>query len=156
MTPAGRRSEAGTSPPATTHPSAWSGFRDRVPATVAQLAPLRSALVDWAAAIGLTGDVASELVLAGYEAMTNVVEHAYGEGSGVLDLEASRPQARGSVVVIVRDQGHWRPPPPGPRLLGGRGLALIEALADNVVIDRSDRGTTVRMCWPYHSKRQAA
>ncbi|MGH2603834.1 MAG: ATP-binding protein, partial [Dehalococcoidia bacterium] len=49
----------------------------RMPATSGHLTALRHALAVWADASGLAVDLGAALVLASYEAPTNVAEHAY-------------------------------------------------------------------------------
>jgi len=48
----------------------------------------------------------------------------------------------GAIELRVRDFGSWRAPRTGSQ---GRGLGLIEALMDEVEIDRGPAGTIVRM-----------
>ncbi|SEF37395.1 Anti-sigma regulatory factor (Ser/Thr protein kinase) [Amycolatopsis pretoriensis] len=116
--------------------------RRAVPATPQQLATLREQLDGWALRSGLSSETHEALQLAVYEAMANVVVHAYRSAAGVLDLLAS---IRGdSVVVIVADRGRWQPAArPGP--LHGRGLPLIRALSATAVIEATAAGTTVTM-----------
>lgn len=91
---------------------------------------------------------AYDIVLAVYEAMANVVEHAYGpaatgRGRRVFDLQATFDAPR--LEVAVRDHGTWSESSPGP--LRGRGLPLIETLSDDVTLSSADSGTTVTMAW---------
>jgi len=121
-----------------------------VPAAPDQLLPLRHRLGTWAVAAGLTGDHIDEVILAGDEAMSNVVCHAYPHDRavpGTFDLLASYRPDLGTVHVTVRDRGRWRPEPADPGPLHGRGLVLIRALAHHVTFDRSGDGTTVHMTW---------
>jgi anti-sigma regulatory factor (Ser/Thr protein kinase) len=46
------------------------------------------------------------------------------------------------VKVAIRDFGNWRAPRGTHR---GRGLLLMEGLADGVEIIRSDEGTTIEL-----------
>ena len=119
-----------------------------VPATPDQLLPLRHRLGTWAAAAGLTSDHIDAVILAGDEAMSNVVCHAYPEDDpGTFDLIASYRPDLGTVHVTVRDRGAWRPEPADPGPLHGRGLVLIRALAQHATFERSADGTTVHMTW---------
>jgi serine phosphatase RsbU (regulator of sigma subunit)/DNA-binding response OmpR family regulator/anti-sigma regulatory factor (Ser/Thr protein kinase) len=81
-----------------------------------------------------------DLEVAWSEACTNVVRHAYGPADATFEAGAS---VDGSAISLqVRDTGGWRPP---RGRHGGRGLALMRQLCDQVLIDRRDDGTTVTM-----------
>ncbi len=82
----------------------------------------------------------ADLEVAWSEACSNVVRHAYGPAEASFDASASRVGNR--VLMKVRDTGQWRAP--GNRS-GGRGLPLMEELADELVIDRQAESTTVTM-----------
>lgn len=116
-----------------------------VAAVPAQAGILREVLADWARQCGLPGDLVADLTLASYEAMANVVEHAYDdEEDGTLTVVATRgPDV---VTVTVADTGRWRDADSRPQ--GGRGLRLIRGLAPDTGIATSPTGTTVRMAWP--------
>jgi anti-sigma regulatory factor (Ser/Thr protein kinase) len=119
----------------------------RVPATAEQIRTLRHALTGWAERAGLTGSQVDDLEIASYEAMANVVCHAYpGRVAGALELHATRKHGRVHVSVI--DHGRWQAPPSDPGPLHGRGLPLIHSLTADVHIDATEHGTTVRMTWP--------
>ncbi|HEV7647326.1 MAG TPA: ATP-binding protein [Actinophytocola sp.] len=125
-------------------------IHQRIPADAGQLAEMRHALGRWAAGIGMPGEKREELVLAAYEAMANSVEHAYARsagdpGSGEVELHAART-VDGSVVVTVSDHGTWKPPEESDGIRG-RGIPLMQALADDTTITSVDAGTTVTMTW---------
>jgi anti-sigma regulatory factor (Ser/Thr protein kinase) len=85
------------------------------------------------------------VVLSGYEALANVVEHAYGvDDGGAVELHATRVGRE--VTVVVVDRGRWQVPSAGP-VDGGRGLALIHGLSTRTDVSSTDRGTTVTMTW---------
>ncbi|WP_410631601.1 ATP-binding protein [Amycolatopsis sp. cmx-4-83] len=113
-----------------------------VPAVAGQLVLLREHLDAWTERAGLDQQARQTLLLAAYEAMANVVVHAYRGADGVLDLHACD---RGDVVVVtVADHGRWQPAArPGP--LHGRGLPLIRALSAEAVVEKNAAGTTVTM-----------
>jgi len=116
-----------------------------VPGDPERLALIRHSLAQWAAAAALPPDDVDDLVIAVYEAMANVLDHAYDRPQRCyFDLHAVRTDDR--VEVVVADSGHWRTPPadPGHR---GRGLALIRRLADHVDLRHDECGTTVAMSW---------
>jgi anti-sigma regulatory factor (Ser/Thr protein kinase) len=81
-----------------------------------------------------------ELEVALSEACTNVVRHAYGPRQATFDVRASRDGD--TVELTVRDHGSWRPPR-GQH--GGRGIALMRAICDEVIVDRRAEGTQVTM-----------
>ncbi|MFE7900019.1 anti-sigma factor RsbA family regulatory protein [Streptomyces sp. NPDC057424] len=105
----------------------------------------RHVAVGEGARLGLVGVKLDDLALATAELTTNSVVH--GGGSGVLRVWAEH----GYVVCEVRDEGHLtdllagrRPVPRDQR--GGRGILLVNLIADLVRVHRGDSGTTVR-CW---------
>ncbi|MGA5202846.1 anti-sigma factor RsbA family regulatory protein [Streptomyces variegatus] len=109
------------------------------------LSHARHMAVGEGARLGLVGVKLDDLALATAELATNSVVH--GGGSGVLRLWAED----GYVVCEVRDEGHLadilagrRPVPRDQR--GGRGVLLVNLIADLVRVHRSETGTTVR-CW---------
>jgi anti-sigma regulatory factor (Ser/Thr protein kinase) len=115
-------------------------FRFRMPAEPAELARMRRALGRWLRGIGVELEDTNDLVLACAEACSNAIRHAYGPSAGTVDIEAHRDD--GAVEVVVRDFGRWRQ---RRGREGGRGLALIEAIAPSMRIERSERGTVVTM-----------
>lgn len=115
------------------------------PSLRGQLRWVRHRVADWAAGVGMTQDDVDDLVLATYEALANVADHAYPDGPGDAWLEAER-SAPGELTVIVSDHGRWRTPPVDPGLRG-RGMTLIAALAERVAVQRDVCGTSVVMHW---------
>lgn len=121
-------------------PFRWSG-----PAIAVRLGEVRRAVENWAEHAGLPADLIEQLALACYEAMANVVEHAYaGVAPGLLSVQVS--VSSGLVAVLVEDQGKWRVPDSGTGFRG-RGLLLIKGLADEVTVTAAEHGTAVRMRW---------
>lgn len=137
----------------TAHPACARGEPDselcyrEVPATPERLPGLRNALAEWAGTAGLDAEQVERLILASYEALANVVAHAYPDGSGVLDLEARLLRDPARVEVTVTDYGRWRPDSERRRELGGRGLILLRSLAEHAEVSTGGEGTTVRMSW---------
>ncbi|WP_167113273.1 ATP-binding protein [Amycolatopsis viridis] len=119
----------------------------KVPARSRNATILRHLLTRWANAVDLPEDTTDAIALAAYEAMINVVTHAYPAGAdGPMELSA---ELRGATVdVTVSDRGRWEPPAPDPGPLHGRGLPLIRALSERADISPGPGGTTVRMRWP--------
>lgn len=118
-------------------------------ADASELARLREAIADWIDPLGVRSTDALGVTLAACEAATNVVEHAYvdrlpGRVGLVADLDGS-----GAIRITVDDDGTWRTPGGGP---GGRGISLMRAVCDEVVIDSGAHGTSVALTLtPRHS-----
>ena len=117
---------------------AADALRLRLPAEPATLGAMRSALRRWLAAMGVDERAAYRIVLAANEAAANAIEHAYAATTAEFEVTAARE--RGAVVVSVRDWGRWRAPRDEHR---GRGLQLMEAMMDEVRVERQADGTTV-------------
>ncbi|MBF6170455.1 SpoIIE family protein phosphatase [Nocardia blacklockiae] len=118
-------------------------LRVDVPAEASRLAALRRELAAWLSAAAVPQELAADLVAAANEACSNSIEHAYlGSAPGRMELTADCKLDR--VTIDVTDTGVWRPLPadPGPR---GRGIAMMRALTDELVIDDTGDGTHVRM-----------
>ncbi|HET6663177.1 MAG TPA: SpoIIE family protein phosphatase [Acidimicrobiales bacterium] len=109
-----------------------------VPAVASSLQEIRAAAKRWLTNVGAGVEDVMDLLLAVGEATSNVVEHAYGPKGGMVHvrLELQRPD----VVVTVRDTGRWRSPRGDNR---GRGTHIIQAVTDEVTIDRRRDGTEV-------------
>ncbi|MFJ1455946.1 SpoIIE family protein phosphatase [Nocardia sp. N2S4-5] len=118
-------------------------LRVDVPAEAGRLAAVRRELAAWLSAAAVPQELAADLVAAANEACSNSIEHAYlGGAPGRMVLTADC--AINQVTIEVTDTGVWRPLPedPGPR---GRGIAMMRALTDELVIDNTGAGTSVRM-----------
>lgn len=106
----------------------------------------RTALRSWLAATAVDDETSADVLLAAGEAVANAVEHAYFEAEpGMVELTFERDRHTG-IVLVVRDFGSWRRP--GASIERGRGLGLIRAVMDEVDVDVSAQGTTVRMHRP--------
>jgi anti-sigma regulatory factor (Ser/Thr protein kinase) len=121
-------------------PFRWEGR-----ASADRLTEVRRAIQEWARRAGLPADLIEALALASYEAMANVADHAYADGSPgtVSVLVSASPKA---LDVLVADGGRWQAPDADPGFRG-RGLLLIRGLAEDVTVTSTDQGTTVRMSW---------
>lgn len=122
----------------------------RAPATDTDAALLRREFRAWIGCL-TDRDTADDLALAVYEALANVVDHAYdhrplevGPGEMRLHALASCPLLTGrDVVVTVVDQGRWRPAAdPGWR---GRGLPLMRRLTHVTSVTTGHEGTVVQL-----------
>jgi serine/threonine-protein kinase RsbW len=119
-----------------------------VPAAPEALRRLRHDLLAWVVATGVANGRAQDIVLASYEALANVADHAYGgKGPGVADLDAAVHEDR--IEVVITDHGRWRTPEldPLPVSVRGRGLLLVRASADRADISSGEEGTVVTLAW---------
>ncbi|GAB3007998.1 histidine kinase [Amycolatopsis acidiphila] len=123
-----------------------ASFERSFPAEPGSLAVIRAALREWFEPLGLSRNLAQDVLVAVGEACTNSIEHAY-PGAEDAEVGLSADHTGGSLTVVVRDSGTWRIPPPDNHVLRGRGLDMMRALAETVTIDTSGAGTTVTMQW---------
>jgi anti-sigma regulatory factor (Ser/Thr protein kinase) len=105
---------------------------------------VRRTVRQYARSCGLATDRVEALELAVSELATNSIRHGGGSGSLAMWVED------GAAVVEVSDAGHLadpltgrREPPPAEH--GGRGLYLVNQLADLVQLRSAPTGTTVRV-----------
>lgn len=102
------------------------------------LSSVRVAVSEWLVSTDLTPDRSFDLVLAVNEAASNIVAHAYRDGSGTLEIEGKILD--GAIVVRVNDRGAWRP---WHATDGGRGYPMMRALVDSLEVSSSGSGTEV-------------
>ena len=116
----------------------------RFPARPDEMAPARAALRRWLTIAGATPQLACDALLAVGEAITNAVEHGHRDNpDGQITL---RSTVSGTTVRLsVTDTGRWKPPNPSPDSTRGRGIALMRAVMDDVMVEPGADGTTVRM-----------
>jgi serine/threonine-protein kinase RsbW len=110
----------------------------------ARLSHVRAQVATWAGGLGLSVDAVDDIVLATHEALANVADHAYPDGEGEAELDAACEG--GEIRVVVRDHGRWRAPPSDPGWRG-RGMVIIQGLAEDVDVHRTHSGTSVAMRW---------
>ncbi|MEU9831672.1 ATP-binding protein [Streptosporangium sp. NPDC048047] len=98
---------------------------------------------------GLLGDghpLCDDAVLLTSELATNAVEHATGPNSGPREFLVTMAFVGRGVLVTVQDPGSSQipcPRDPGPDAAGGRGLALVDALAARWGFHRDSIGTVI-------------
>jgi PAS domain S-box-containing protein len=125
-----------------TYRQAPTPLRLSLPAVPASLAGMRRSLRLWLAASGVSPVVSSQVTLAASEACSNAIEHAYGgDPAGQVRLAADICGPR--LEIVVADDSTWKPSVAG----GGRGqgLPMMRTFMDDVVLEPSAHGTTVRM-----------
>jgi PAS domain S-box-containing protein len=115
-------------------------FSAEFPTEPHALASMRSLLRRWLRHAEGTEQEIAEITTACGEAATNAIEHA-GSASGTPFEVLGRLQGR-EIDIVVRDYGAWRAPRSDDQ---GRGLSLIEALMDDVEVEPTPEGTSVRM-----------
>jgi anti-sigma regulatory factor (Ser/Thr protein kinase) len=113
-----------------------------LPARPSSLHKARRSLRRLSRAAGLDDDRTFALEVAVGEAINNVIEHAYGPAGGIVQVCAWRDGD--AIVVEVRDHGRWRSDRPDGAQRG-RGIRLMQGLADSVDFRRAPEGTTVRL-----------
>ena len=109
-----------------------------------QLESIRSDLRAWLNDLLVTDEDTTALTLAVSEAAANSIEHGFSPRSpGTVRVQANLT-TRGDVLLVVADDGAWRPPitKAGTR---GRGLAMVAEAVDDFTIDAEPTGTVVRM-----------
>lgn len=123
-------------------PSAFDAklFRMELPALPDSLSTLRNALKQWLTRIGGTSEEIFAVVTAVGEAAANAIEHAYGPGDAVFDVEA-QVEAE-NLAITIRDKGQWRAPRGHPR---GRGMEMMRAMMDTVEVVTDHNGTILRL-----------
>lgn len=106
----------------------------------------RNLLRDWLSRVPVDAPETDDLVLVASELCANAVRHASGSPGGV----ALRARAEGDDIVIeVDDDGRGLDAltpfdeVPDPRQEAGRGLFLVQALTDEVTVERRAPGTRV-------------
>lgn len=121
------------------------GLSLTVPADARHATLLRHRLRDWLGDHRLSPDACADVLLATYEAIANVVDHAYRDTAhdqqpGLVALTARLTDT--AVTVTVSDHGTWRTVSGEPSTRG-RGLELIRRVARQVDVDSDAGGTTV-------------
>ncbi|HWH30670.1 MAG TPA: SpoIIE family protein phosphatase [Mycobacteriales bacterium] len=135
-----------------------TGFERHVSADLTGLSRMRHDLAGWLEDSGVDSRTGRDVVLATSEAVANAAEHGSDRSPDRhvrvrARLERHRGSSRGdaggdgdpgsdggTVVVEVHDGGRWRTPTASPER--GRGLQIMGALVDDVVVESAD-GTTV-------------
>ncbi|MBE1468564.1 ATP-binding protein [Kibdelosporangium phytohabitans] len=111
-----------------------------------QVRRARCAIEGWSQQLGVPAVQEQDIVLAVDEAVSNAVDHAYPDTDGRLCLFAACTTAARALRVIVADKGLWRPPPVEPGFRG-RGLMMMQRLAEVFRLSHGPNGTTVMMGW---------
>lgn len=132
------------------HPQHTVGDMDlalTVPADPAAASQVTAQVGSWLGrSVHIDTERTSDIVLAAYEALANCADHAYrgAANSGLMTLEATYDWSTQTVRICVTDRGHWTDPAANPvNVARGRGLRLMKALCDNLIVNGTESGTTV-------------
>lgn len=121
-------------------PEGASAFCRRVAADPRSLGPLRRELHSFLQGAGLSDRQTTDAVLLCDEAVSNAIEHGYrADREGDVAVEARLVDDE--LLLTVRDFGSWRQVP--ARGGGGRGIALMRAISDDVGFTSTRTGTRV-------------
>jgi serine/threonine-protein kinase RsbW len=114
-----------------------------LPARAENVAVIRHAFGGLGEALDVPEQTLADIKLAVTEACTNVVVHAYRDGEGLMEVDASLREDR--LAIVVRDEGMGMlPRADSPGL--GLGLPLIATLAESLELGTGEReATEVRM-----------
>ncbi len=120
-----------------------------VPANLESLAVVRAAIARALEQHGWADDCASRVVLATSEATANAVEHGSVPGE-LVEVVYRVDEERASVRVLDSGHGHgWEPPDahtlPEDHRDRGRGLVMMERLADCMEVVTDGPGTELRL-----------
>jgi serine/threonine-protein kinase RsbW len=129
-------------------------IRLTIPAKPEYITLTRLALTGLARLRPLPQDVLGDLKLALTEACTNSVRHAYEGGEGVVEILYELHDDK--LVVEVSDRGEGFTPPVDPEMPdelseeGGLGIAIIQALSDELEIGERAGGGGSRLRFVKH------
>jgi serine/threonine-protein kinase RsbW len=128
-----------------------------VPAKPEALPVVRDLLGCFARSVGADDEGADAIKLAAHEAAANVVEHAYAEATGELEVEARAEGGELTIVVsdtttvVIADSNGHSPQLPGGTAENGRGLPIIKRLAEELEVRHSE-GTHAEMTFAIRSR----
>jgi serine/threonine-protein kinase RsbW len=118
--------------------------RHTLPAIPTTVPMIRHELDRVLESLGIASERAADIRLALTEACTNVVKHAYPDGSQPGEMVITFEASAQALIVSVADTGRGIDGPSRQPGLGV-GLPLIEVLADVVTTAHLRPGTSVRM-----------
>jgi anti-sigma regulatory factor (Ser/Thr protein kinase) len=126
--------------------SADHSFTTVIPASLAHLADARQSLREWLSEIGVARPRETDILLATGETVTNAIEHGCdGDSSKTVSVEAF---VRGTIITTtVSDPGQWSGDSSASQRgqYRGRGLTMINGMADRVNTHRGPDGTRITL-----------
>jgi len=123
-----------------------TSFVATVSADLAQVTAVRHRLRKWLADLDVGAMLEHNIVLGVSEALTNAIEHGNElDAQKSVSIEIFAHPA--AINATISDLGHWTLDPEAsrPKPERGRGLTLINGLADRVDTNRSPYGTNVHL-----------
>ncbi|MGA9493613.1 MAG: SpoIIE family protein phosphatase [Mycobacterium sp.] len=126
--------------------SAARSFATVVPATLDCIADVRHRLRDWLSGVGVDPRRESDILLATGEAVTNAIEH--GSSADAHKTVSVEVFVRGpAITATISDAGQWSGDSSASQRSQkrGRGLTMINGLADGVKTTRTAGGTQVTL-----------
>jgi anti-sigma regulatory factor (Ser/Thr protein kinase) len=130
--------------------SSTRSFATVVPATLGHIAEARHRLRDWLAGVAVNPHRVADILLATGEAVTNAIEHgSCGDPTKTVSIEAF---VRGhTVTATVSDAGRWSGDSSASQRnqQRGRGLTMINGLADHVKTARTAHGTRLTLSFEH-------
>ncbi|ORV19591.1 SpoIIE family protein phosphatase [Mycobacterium celatum] len=126
--------------------AAARSFATVIPAEVSHIADARHRLRRWLSAVVADPPREADILLATGEAVTNAIEHgSRADHAGTVSIEGF--VCGGSVAVTVSDAGRWSGDSSASlrSQQRGRGLTLINGLADHVQTERTAAGTRISL-----------
>jgi signal transduction histidine kinase/CheY-like chemotaxis protein len=121
-------------------------FATVLPAASANIPEARHRLHEWLTGIGVDPRRAVDILLATGEAVSNAIEHGSdGDSLRTISIEAFVRDR--TVTATVSDTGRWSGDSSASQrsLRGGRGLTMINGLADEVATVRTAHGTRISL-----------
>ena len=121
-------------------------FATVLPAAPVNIPEARHRLRHWLAGIALDPHREADILLAAGEAVSNAIEH--GSGGDSLRTVSIEAFVRGHTVsATISDTGRWSGDSSASQrsLRGGRGLTMINGLADHVKTVRTAHGTRITL-----------
>lgn len=116
-------------------------YRCHLVAGAGELAGVRADLRVWLENRGIGTGVATDVILAVDEAISNAIEHAGPAESAPVEVAAQFDHD--DLVMLVSDRGAWKER--SQRREGGRGFTIMRALVDEVRIETSRSGSRVQL-----------
>jgi anti-sigma regulatory factor (Ser/Thr protein kinase) len=115
------------------------------PADPGQLSLIRHQMLSWLQPLGMAPERNDDVVLAVAEAVENVIQHAYPDSGG--DVELTLWTEADTLNIEITDHGLWQEPaPPAPDAApapGGRGIRMMQHTVETVLVHYDARGSRV-------------